>query len=400
MMSLEWQATLPDNTYADTVLAWDDGGLMVAGWKDSGASYLARVLPDGTQAWVASLPPNVWHKMAVDGAGHLYLAHALAAPAVVLGEKLEAPAYPASFLLKLDGDGKVLWSKVYDEGGGNGAATLAANASGVVLAGSYSVGLTIDDRSLVPGQPVSRPAYLVKLDADGNVALARTYGSLASVDTAVLNDDGSLLVGGNFSEVIGLGGETLGSSGAAMFFAKLDDEGNAVWARHFVGEANVHATRWEDGYALMARGALYDLGVGRWLGGQTVARLEEDGQIVWAKRLGSFLSYGGERFGAVLPSGLLVTGRTEDPPTDGYAYYPGSSAPSPAERELVALSKDGSLSTSMPLDSLEPFSRPTLFEVSASPSGEVVLGSAVESYSGGYRAFTTLRRVRVGGTIP
>lgn len=379
----EWERSLESGLMLDTVESWGDGGVLASVWTDAGP-YAARFNAAGEEVWRAEVKNGSVSVVAADGAGHGYVGGLVFDASAWRGTKLEAASYPASFLVKVNADGDAVWTKTYNEGRNNGVSELVATSTSVVFAGQYTTGFSIDGESLVPGQAGASPAYLVRLDAEGATELVRSYGSAATIGALVPDADGGVFVAGSFSGVIGFGGSAgkpLASSGSALFFAKLDPNGDASWAKHFVGSGNLDATRWDTGYALTVRGDLFDLGLGRWLGGQAVARVEADGSIAWAKQLGRYLGNLGSSPVAVLATGELVTGRTEDPTGDGATvYYPGAPTSAGVPRELVALTKRGTLLASYPLDTLAANSYPVSFNVTATPDGGVVTGSSTETY--------------------
>ena len=377
----EWSGSLPSDLSLESVVALPNDGFVASGWSNSGARFVARVSPSGSMEWIDGTMNSDGWEVAGDGADHVYVTGVFWDAAELFGVKVEASTYPARFLAKVTTDGSAAWTKVFDEGNTNQVSELAANADGVALAGRYSVGLTIDDVSLIPGQPGGGGAFVLRLDADGNVTAARSYGSSSSqFHSVALAPDGDLFVGGNFYGVLNLGSGPMATSNGANFFGRLDSAGEARWSRHFAGEGFIDVTAWDDGLAVLARGSLIDLGVGRWLTGQVAARVEADGEVAWARQLGSFVAYGGAQQGAVSTSGHLLVGRSNEPPSEG-TYYPNAPDPNAITRDLIALDREGQLAAELEFGPLNGDSYGQRLMLDAGVNAQVLLGRSEVSYS-------------------
>jgi len=399
----EWRGTLPASIQLSSLEPWSDGGYAALGYESvDGKRSLMLATRDGTITWIDALPANGPLTMAADGEGHLYVSGTISTATEFLGTTLSAASYPVKFVLKVDGDGKVLWSKLFDEGRTNNFVyDLAAGPEGVALAGTFTGGFSIDDRTLIPGQSTATVALLVRLDPEGKVLVARSYVSTAAVAASLSRaSDGDLFLGGTFTGVLTLGATPMASSSGAVFLARLAPDGTARWSRHFSGRGNVDIVPWEDGAALLMRASFVDLGVGRWLTGQVAARTDVDGKVVWARQLGSLLPNGGDRQGAVDARGNLFVGRSLEKPELVDPYYPYPATDTAVAREVVVLDRDGRLGGLLEIKPISANDYPLSLEFGANPDGSVLIGtsdSKSEATNYGTSVTTVIRRLRFGG---
>ena len=147
------------------------------------------------------------------------------------------------FTAKIDPAGNVLWLR-NGVSSGTGKAwgkSIAADASGnTVLIGSYTNTLTLGTYTLV-APPGAQGVFYAKYDTNGNVIWANTSGS-SSTDNgnSVCTDvSGNYYLTGDYkSSVLSIGTFTLGKSGLFnMFVAKLDGNGNILWAMSSISAA-------------------------------------------------------------------------------------------------------------------------------------------------------------------
>jgi hypothetical protein len=250
----EWSDATASNEYLDGFAAAPSGDLVVSGWSYDANGMTpshVRKRADDIERWQLTMAGYNPAQIAVGGDDAVYVLTQVLDPETVLkpvyGAKVSPKAFPANVLLKLGSSGEVLWSKVYDEG-----------------------------RAAYP------TAFLAHVDPEGNVASARSYGSnlnLASISALVPNPDGTTVVAGFFAGTLSFGGTPMAAANSAIFYAKLDATGNAVWTHHYVGNGQVKLARWADDYALVIGGGPTDLGRGVWYSGRAVARLGADGAI-------------------------------------------------------------------------------------------------------------------------
>lgn len=191
----------------------------------------------------------------------------------------------------------------------------------VIVVGSFS-GTAEFDHSTVLQSAGKKDIFIAKYDSSGNFLWAQRCGSVQNdrLLKSSIDPDGSIVVTGS----IGAGGVQFGgrmfytAGPSDMFIAKLTPDGQPIWARNFGGnsvdegtavavdlEGNYIVTGWFrgrikfDNIALNSAGE-YDV---------FIAKLDKDGQIVWAKRGGGPLHDYGYALALDRRGNSYVTGR-------------------------------------------------------------------------------------------
>ena len=237
-------------------------------------------------------------------------------------------AYSYVWLLKLDISGNILWQKTFGTslslrpGGGGGQ-----GEGGDV---GYSVQQTSDGGYIVAGETssfgVGWDAWLLRLDANGNIIWQKTYGgteydSVYSIQ--VTADGGYIAVGRTLSFV----------HGYLSWIFKLDANGDVVWQKAFGGHgvnsaASVQQT--SDGGYIMA-GTTGEAGAGDtdgWL-----VKLDTSGNVMWEKTYGVSVSDATNSVKPTADGGYIVAGFTN-----------GFSLPAKSDAWLLKLDGGGSIS--------------------------------------------------------
>jgi hypothetical protein len=151
------------------------------------------------------------------------------------------------FVAKLDVDGNLLWANRTGGTGTEGVAGLAFDPSGNLVTVGHFASTTDFD----PGTGVVNVAttgawdiFVRKLDPDGNFLWVKTMGGTQEdyAATFAVDSEGSIYLGGSFFGTTDLdpgpGVATFDSYGAGdIFFEKLDNDGNFIWARQ-MGSVN------------------------------------------------------------------------------------------------------------------------------------------------------------------
>lgn len=93
----------------------------------------------------------------------------------------------------------------------------------------------------------NKDLYIIKKDPNGNVIWAKRYGGTAE-DVGIgitLDKTGNLIISGRFAQTMSMGTYSLSSNGGFdVFIAKLDNNGNTIWAKSFGGP---NSSEWETG---------------------------------------------------------------------------------------------------------------------------------------------------------
>lgn len=184
----------------------------------------AKVLPANLRAVVDTLGTGVW------------LAGSSVQPTDFGGGVLPSGAGSDSWVVRLDSDGKHVWSRRFPGAGSDLVFGLSVGPGGESVVVGWCEGNAVFD-SFSFDCTSSGKAYAVKLSASGAVAWAKVYGSDAGSHTTTgvdIDASGNIVLVGKHSTSIDFGGGPLpGSVGGATFLAKLDPDGNHVFSKSF-----------------------------------------------------------------------------------------------------------------------------------------------------------------------
>lgn len=171
------------------------------------------------------------------------------------------------FVQKLDLQGNFIWAKSFGGTGYDQGEYITTSPDGIVyLTGNFEgqSNFGVGDEMITLASVGARDVFVLKLDADGDVLWARSFGG-AIDDMAAslsLDEEGRVYAIGSFqqSAVFNLGingNQTLTSAGEFdIYLLKLDDDGDFLWVRSF-GSADQ-----EYGKAILfdADGSFYSVG--------------------------------------------------------------------------------------------------------------------------------------------
>lgn len=208
-----------------------DGGFAIVGTteKSSTGDVVGQV--SNYSMRVIKLDPNgsiVWNKE-VAGTNGRTSGYAIDATSdggfIAVGSFTDnANPYDDMFIVKLDGNGNILWSKTVSESRGSIESALA-------------VTLTPDGSYVVVGQTeTSKKDFMaVKLSATGDVIWQKTMGGSADEGATCVTtapDGGYIVAGYTYSN----DGDVSGNHGDGdIWTVKLDENGNTVWKKTFGG---------------------------------------------------------------------------------------------------------------------------------------------------------------------
>jgi uncharacterized protein (TIGR03437 family) len=214
-----------------------------------------------------------------------------------------------AYIRKYGGDGNVLWTRMISTSNNEQATAVAADATGV-----YVAGVTNGDLS---GQPGQRDAYVRKFSHDGNVLWTRQY-SAARADGVFTNEDvfgiavgpGGVFVTGSTAQGIFPGGSFAGGLWDG-FLTKLDANGVVQWQRQIGsdGEDFPYAVATGVGHVLVVGGTSSNLVSGSFAGNEDAfLRLYDfDGNVLATRQFGNGSNDSG-RGVVAYPGGYFVSG--------------------------------------------------------------------------------------------
>jgi len=200
----------------------------------------------------------------------------------------------AAWLMKLDASGNVVWQKTYDGTGGGFA---------------YSAQPTTDAGYVVAGQmystfgPGNGDAFVLKLNRDGNADWLRVYGgAFGDAANAVQQTaDGGYFVAGYSGSI---------STGSGAWALKLDSGGNIDWQKTYggMGYTNFNAAQLTTDGGYIVAGFARSGGGGN--DGVWVLKLDIGGNVIWQRTYGGCCQ-AASSIQATVDGGYIVVGHSD-----------------------------------------------------------------------------------------
>ena len=267
--------------------------------------FVGKLDANGNWLWVKRVGDQGYERcysIAVDSAGNVYIT-GLFSGGVNFGDiNLISSGWNGIFVAKLDTDGNWLWAR--RAGGTTGSAVsycIAVDSFGnVYLSGNFRGNTAaFGTTTLVSSNYSYSDIFVAKLDTDGIWLWAiRAGGSREDIGQGIAVDSAdNIYLTGYFKETVVFGNTTLTSTGSEeIFVAKLDTDGNWLWAKRAGGVGDNDSR----GIAVDSADSVYITGrfqttahfgdtiltqiSGNW--DIFVAKLDTNGNWAWAKRAG------------------------------------------------------------------------------------------------------------------
>jgi len=202
----------PRCDYAWSVLQTKDGGFIVAGGTESSGAgiydvYLVKLGSSGNVIW-----EKTYGGVASD-CGYSLLQLADGGFLIAGNAESFGTGNPDVYLLKTDGDGNMVWQKTYGGAGSEYGWSLLEAGNGYIIAG---------EKEVAGEQGGGFAAYLLKVDADGDMIWEKTYGngSTGSFYGACRVQDGYVLTGKKESP-----------GGYDLYAVRTAEDGSLVWEK-------------------------------------------------------------------------------------------------------------------------------------------------------------------------
>jgi hypothetical protein len=213
-----------------------------------------------------------------------------------LGEHSAFDTQSDTFVVKLGQEGEPLWSTSFYGSDDDIPRALGVDRDhGIFVAGEAQYDLTIGDHETIGGP--DRDAYLVKLDASGEVSWSHRWGDERDQEAygLAVDDLGNVVVVGGMAGRMTVGAiELVSPGGDGVFIVKLDGEGVVSWARVLGGGATqrgydvtfdskrrIIVTGYYEGYMSIDEAPLPESGIGS--PSMFVVKLEPDGKVLWSR---------------------------------------------------------------------------------------------------------------------
>jgi hypothetical protein len=150
-----------------------------------------------------------------------------------LSEQFESDA----FIVKYDAEGKHLWSQSFGMGGTSHALTVATDsAANVIIGGEFSETINFGAETLTTAGLYD--AFIAKFDPSGKNLWSKRFGDTTYEDvlTTTADKDGNIILSGTFRGAINFGGDDMfaNCSGQGdLYVVKFDPQGKHLWSKSF-----------------------------------------------------------------------------------------------------------------------------------------------------------------------
>jgi hypothetical protein len=225
------------------------------------------------------------------------------------------------WVVKTDADGNKVWQKTYGGSSVEQPTAIINTGDGGVLITGYTNSINSGDVGFNQG---GDDAWVLKLDANGNLLWQKTYGT-TSYDYAqgiISSGDGGYIVAGH----------TYISTYSDVWIFKLDANGNLLWQKTFGGSSYDYVpaiTSTDDGGFIVAANTLSSNtgNVGANNGGLDiwVVKFDANGNLLWQKTLGGSKDEWANHIVRSTDGGFVVMGYTESSNTGDVGANHGKS---------------------------------------------------------------------------
>jgi len=203
-------------------------------------------------------------------------------------------------LIKMDANGNVEWAKTYGGTGDDRAFSVQQTTGGGYIVAGYTNSFGAGDWDI----------FLIKTDANGNVEWAKTYGG-TNWDEArsVQQTSGGGYIVAGYTESFGAGD---------IFLIKMDEYGNVQWAKTYGGISWDYASsvqQTSDGGYIVA-GGTHSFGAG-WIN-LFLIKTDANGNVQWAKTYGGTIVDFASSVQQTSGGGYIVAGYTNSFGAGGY----------------------------------------------------------------------------------
>lgn len=144
------------------------------------------------------------------------------------------PTNYGMFVSKHNSNGVLEWLKLFSSTGEVSGRGISSDANGnALITGTFKGTLTLGTTSLT-ATSTNGDVFIAKLDVNGNTLWAKKFGQIGENYARGIDSDseGNIYVSGVYDTQIALGAVTLNSNGQRdIFIAKFDSNGDVIWAK-------------------------------------------------------------------------------------------------------------------------------------------------------------------------
>jgi hypothetical protein len=212
-----------------------------------GDMFLAKYSGAGKLLWLRQAgdhDKNVGNSVAVDSAGHVYVAGQFGGGMIHFGEIEVADTNLCNFIVKYDRDGKVIWAQPTagprSYGGGGGNIVAVDREDRVFVAGNFEFSQQLGGILLQQDRGMNEEIFLLKYNPDGNVLWGRQAGGPRHeyCSGVALDRAGNAFITGSFDDAVDFGSihaqagpHNPGISGTSVYVAKYTASGEPAWVK-------------------------------------------------------------------------------------------------------------------------------------------------------------------------
>ncbi len=309
--STEKGVLMPRMTAAERdAIANPVAGLMIFNVEDSCFNYYSGtdwIKDCGIRGAAGQLPVNSFagdgqdqgEGVSYDAAGNTYVAGSFRGTLSIGNEEFISVGQADIYVAKISTNGEVLWAMQLGSTDGDAANDITTDAAGnSFVAGFFTGTVNFGSSTLTSKTNSNGDAFVMKVDPQGQIVWAkRTGGNNYDLVSGVsLDPNGNSYITGIFNGTADFDGINVSSGGGEdLFVAKLNSNGQFVWATRAGGIYPIYATD----IATDAMGNSYLTGqfvIGTTIGTTSlsssgtfdsfVAKITTDGTFTWAKRMG------------------------------------------------------------------------------------------------------------------
>jgi hypothetical protein len=192
------------------------------------------------------------YSIAADNAGNKYITGCFSGTAAFGSTTLTGFGMADIYVAKIDGEGNWLWAK--KAGGVNddyGYSIVVDNADNIYVTGYFKATAAFGSTNLTSNG--EEDIFVAKLDNNGNWLWAYKAGGTSNDvgNNLAVDNVGNVFIAGYFGGSIAFGSTNLTSSGGLdVFVCKMDTNGNWLWAKRGGGEYN----EWVSGVSVDSSG--------------------------------------------------------------------------------------------------------------------------------------------------
>jgi hypothetical protein len=244
-------------------LSTNDGYLVVGSSKS--------IVVNTTVGWVLRLNGNgdvVWNKTFLEGWGtELRYAVNITDGFLLVGNEFFASGQVSGYVVRIDNQGNLQWIKNLAQGETGKLFSGIATVDGFVVFGLSSQ--SIGGKSSV---------WAVKLDVSGDVVWSRTFGGFvdSAARSGVLTQEGDCLMAGY--------SDSKGDGNYDFYLLDINSSGDIVWNNTYGGEGSQKAysiAKANDGYVVVGDIQLPNSATDAW-----VLKVDLEGNVLWNKSVG------------------------------------------------------------------------------------------------------------------